>query len=247
MPPTPSPTSTPAAGPRVASALPLKKRIKIAVVSAAGAVLMRVLGCTMRLRAPGMEQAQPYLSAQGSLLAAQWHGDHFPVLYAYRHQGFYVITSQSADGQILTNVLASLGYRCVRGSSTRGGIKALIELARIVRRGALATIAVDGPRGPRRQAKPGIVLLAKMTGCSVLPVGAAMDRYWEFHSWDRYRIPKPFSRALILLGEPITVPPDADDQVLEAKRLELEHALVALAERAEREVKESPGQGWPGR
>ena len=237
----PTTTSAPTAPSAVPRTLPLKKRIKIALASLAGAGLMRLLGCTLRVQAPGVKDIKPYLSARGGLLVAQWHGDHFPTLYTYRHQDFWVVTSRSADGQILTNICQSLGYRCVRGSSTRGGIGALIELSRIVQRGAVATIAIDGPKGPRRQAKAGIVLLGKLTGCGVVPMGAAMERYWEFGSWDRYRLPKPFSRALVLIGAPVIVPDDADDVVLEEKRLELERAMIALAERAEREVKEKRG------
>jgi lysophospholipid acyltransferase (LPLAT)-like uncharacterized protein len=217
--------------------LPFKKRMKIAIASGVAPLLVRALGCTMRLRAPRIEEVRSHMMAQGSVLVAQWHGDHFPILYGYRHQGFYVITSQSADGQILTNVCEHFGFRCVRGSSTRGGVRALIEMAHLLRGGALTTIAVDGPRGPRHKVKPGIILLAKRTGTPILPVGAAMERHWEFHSWDRYRVPKPFSRGLIIAGEPMTVPPDADDAVIEAKRLELERVMTELADRAEREVK----------
>jgi lysophospholipid acyltransferase (LPLAT)-like uncharacterized protein len=239
--PTSTSTSTPGTKTGAPRALPLKKRIKIALASFVGAWLMRLLGCTLRVQAPGVRDIKPYLSAEGGLLVAQWHGDHFPTLYTYRQQGFWVVTSRSADGQILTNICQSLGYKCVRGSSTRGGIGALIELSRIVQRGAMATIAVDGPKGPRREAKAGIVLLGKLTGCGVVPMAAGMERYWEFGSWDRYRLPKPFSRALILIGPPVIVPDDADDVVLEEKRLELERAMLALVERAEREVKEKKG------
>lgn len=197
---------------------------------------MRLLGATMRVEAPPAQAARAAVAPRGAILVAVWHGDHFPVLYVYRGLGGYVITSQSADGQILTNILTNLGYRCVRGSSTRGGARALVDLARRVREGGDAAIAVDGPRGPRRVAKPGIVLLAKMSGCPIVPAGAACDRYWQFRSWDRYRIPKPWARAVILPGEPIRVPPDADDAMIEAKRRELEQALNAIQERAEREV-----------
>lgn len=222
---------------------PLPIRLKVAAASAVGALAVRLFGCTLRWDAEPFEAAQPYRPGGGPLLFALWHGDHFPVLYAYRRHGIYVVTSRSNDGQILTRVLTGMGYRCVRGSSSRGGTKALIDLARKVRQGHDAAIAVDGPRGPRRLAKPGIVLLAKLTGSPIVPIAGALSRCWEFRSWDRFRLPRPFARALVTGSTPIHVPPDADDAAIEAKRIELERSLnhlQTLVEQAAREGKPLP-------
>jgi hypothetical protein len=227
------PTASGARAARPAPTWNLRTRVKIAVGSVAGTLLLWLLSITMRVQAPVMRKP----SDGGPQLFALWHGDHFPVIYTYRNRHAYVVTSQSADGQILTNILHHFGYGCVRGSSTRGGLRALIGLARAVRAGSHAAIALDGPRGPRRQAKPGIVLLAKMTGHPIIPVGCALGRYWEFHSWDRFRIPRPFTRTVIFFGEPIHVPDDANDRAIEQMRQDLERTLADLQERAEQAVR----------
>lgn len=228
LPATPPPPIPETPTPRVAAAYPLGKRVKIAAASAGAAMLMRVLGGMMRIEAPPDSDAPAIRGDGRPILTALWHGDHLPILYAYRHRDIHVVTSQSADGQILTNVLHHLGYHCVRGSSTRGGRKAMVEMARAVRKGHDAAIAVDGPKGPRRVVKPGIILLAKLTGCPILPMGAAMARQWQVRSWDRYCIPKPFSRALIQVGQPLRVPRDADDAAMEQARLQLQERLMAV-------------------
>lgn len=213
------------------------QKFKIGLAWRALALLARILGPSMRLRAHHYGEFDAARDPKNrGLLFAVWHGDHFPFMYAYRGEGVCCITSHSADGEILTRILLSLGYTCVRGSSSRGGARALIDLARIVRTGVDTGIALDGPKGPRRVAKPGIVRLAKITGCPIIPTASAMDRYWEFRSWDRFRIPKPFCRCLILSGAPIHVPPDADEVLLEQKRQELERVLLQLQELVEKRV-----------
>ena len=188
-----------------------KKRLKIAAASLLGSTYMHTLGGLMRLHATDYSRLDPYRIDGGSAIIAMWHGPHFPVLYAYRNKGVVVVTRLSADGEILTRVLHSMGYTTVRGSSTRGGTSAMLNLARAVKSGHDAAIAVDGPKGPRYRVKEGILVLAKLTGCPIVPVAAAIDRCWRVRSWDIYRIPKPFSHAIVTGGRPITVPPDASD------------------------------------
>ena len=102
--------------------------------------------------------------------------------------------------------------------------------------GSHAAIGVDGPRGPRHIVKPGVILLAKLTGGIIVPSAASLSRYWQINSWDRYRIPKPWSRALVVFDDPLTVPPDADSSVIEAKRIELEQRLMSLQEQTDQAV-----------
>jgi lysophospholipid acyltransferase (LPLAT)-like uncharacterized protein len=108
----------------------------------------------------------------------------------------------------------------------------MVDLARVVNGGADAAIAIDGPKGPRQVAKAGIVLLAKVTGCPIVPLGAAMSRSKEFSSWDRFRLPIPPARALVTTGTPIQVPADASTELIEARRVELEESMMGLRERA---------------
>jgi lysophospholipid acyltransferase (LPLAT)-like uncharacterized protein len=135
------------------------------------------------------------------------------------------MTSQSFDGEYIARFIRRLGYGAVRGSSTRGGVGALVELTRLVRRGCPAGFSIDGPRGPRHVAKMGAVLLAKKTGQAVLPFGVNAERFWSLKSWDRMQIPKPFSRVHVRFAPPIFVPGDADEATLNRKHDELQSAL----------------------
>ena len=212
------------------------KRVKVAMISTAAKLVMRLLAAMMRLRAQPLESVAKHRRDGGGLIFAIFHGSHFPTLRAYRNRGAYVITSKSADGEILTRLLGSFGFKTVRGSSSRGGTRALVDLARHIKAGSDSAIAVDGPRGPRHEVKAGTILLAKLTGCSIIPSAASLSRYRQFNSWDRYRIPKLGSRALVVFGEAMTVPPDADDELMEAKRAELQGQMIALQQKADEAV-----------
>ena len=166
--------------------------------------------------------------AEGPVIFALWHGTFFPWIYYWRAKNVCVVTSRSGDGQMLAGFLRRMGYRSVRGSSTRGGARALIDVTRLVRSGEDVVLALDGPHGPARHAKPGSVLLAKLTGRPILPIAATSNRYWQFQSWDRFRLPLPGSRTLLAAAPPIWVPADADGVALEQYRVALETSLQHL-------------------
>ncbi|MCC7145585.1 MAG: lysophospholipid acyltransferase family protein [Phycisphaeraceae bacterium] len=226
--------------------------MKVALASLGGRALMGLIGRSMSVAAApygwydqfrmpveksgsGDEPGRSKPS-RGGLIYALWHGPHFPVLWTYRGQGICVVASRSGDGEILARILESLGYQTVRGSSSRGGGQALVELARRLKSGQDVAVALDGPRGPRLQAKPGVVLLAKLTGCPIVPVAAGLSRYWEIHSWDHYRLPKPFAKARLVAGQTLTVPPDADENAIESIRAKLEESLRNLQEQVDQEM-----------
>jgi lysophospholipid acyltransferase (LPLAT)-like uncharacterized protein len=220
-------------------ALTFKKKLQSALGFLIGTTAIRGLGLTLRLRAryhgrdyrlaEGIAIVESFRGpAKAPLLFALTHGSCYPILYAWRGRGLCVVTSRSTDGQILARVLGGLGYKTVHGSSSRGGTRALIDLARFVQHGGDAAIAIDGPRGPAEHVKPGIILLSKITGRPIIPLAATPKRYWRFQSWDRARCPLPFSAATIIGDDPILVPPDADHEVMEQKRVELENKLRAL-------------------
>ncbi len=194
---------------------------------------MWLAGSTMRMRTINEPKMAGYRRlGPGPLLYAMWHGDFFPIFRYASHSGTYIVVSRSSDGEILARVVEAAGFRTVRGSSTRGATRAMVDLIRVVRSGADAAIAVDGPKGPRLVVKAGIILLAKKTGCPIVPLGAAMSRYKQFASWDRFRLPLPFARALLIAGTPIRVPADASEQLLETRRVELQTSLMELGDRA---------------
>ncbi len=224
------------AKPAKSQKLTLKKRIQLAIAAVLGTTIIRMLAITFRYqvffrdmvfrgRTIPRELGVARGPAGGPLLFALWHGSCFPILSYWRDRGMCVVTSRSTDGQALGRILNRLGFATVSGSSSRGGTRALIDLARAVRKGGDAAIAVDGPRGPEQQIKPGIVLLAKLTQRPIVPLVGTLKTYWRFQSWDRFRFPFPFTRAAILADEPIHVPADASHEVMERIRVDLEHRM----------------------
>ena len=166
---------------------------------------------------------------------AHWHGDELLLVGAYIGSGMSVMTSRSKDGELMGRVLRWLGFRVVRGSSSRGGaggLKGLVDAVRKERRDA--SLAVDGPRGPIYEVKPGIIKLAQQTGCVLVPGAAAANRRIVFkNAWNRCYLPLPFARCVIVYGEPISVPADASSEEFERLRLLLERRLKALKVEAE--------------
>jgi len=196
-------------------------------VRAAGLVfylLIRALGSTARFRVEGWEHFER-ASVGGPPVLAFWHEQIFLTTYYFRRRRIVVMTSRSFDGEYIARFIQRFGYGAARGSSTRGGVGALVEMARLVRRGCPAGFTVDGPRGPRRVAKTGALLLAKKTGRPVVPFAVTAERCWRLRSWDGLQIPKPFTRAVVRLAPPIYVAPDADDATLEDLRADLQRAL----------------------
>lgn len=156
---------------------------------------------------------------------AFWHGRQAVLLDRHKRDPVVILASLSRDGEIQTALLERFGYRVTRGSSSRGGARGLINMIRGARAGYEPGFAVDGPKGPRHEVKPGVVRLAKKLGTPVMPATAYAEPAWFIGSWDRTMIPRPFGRGVIVYGNPVEVPTDADESVLEAKRVELEGEL----------------------
>ncbi|MFL5330899.1 MAG: lysophospholipid acyltransferase family protein [Gemmataceae bacterium] len=161
-----------------------------------------------------------------------WHDMLLLPAHVYGFSNIHVLISRHADGQLIASTIERLGFGTVRGSSSRGGVEAMREMTRIVNSAHVA-ITPDGPRGPRRQIQPGAVYLASRTGLPLAPYGLAFDRPWRVKSWDQFALPRPFSRACVVTGEPIFVPADADREALEHYRILLQNQMDYLTERAE--------------
>jgi len=146
------------------------------------------------------------LKARGvPILFVLWHGRMFLSIQAHRREGIVTMASRSKDGEMIAHWLERNGYFVVRGSTTRGGSQALREMVRQVRSGRHAALTVDGPTGPPRQVQPGILQLARLTGGWILPITSSSARPRFLGSWDRYLLPQPFSRNVVLYGEPFPV------------------------------------------
>lgn len=170
-----------------------------------------------------------------------WHGRMVLPILAHRHEGVVTMASQSKDGEIIARWLGHNGYRAARGSSTRGGGPALIEMVRQMRAGHPAALTVDGPKGPPRVVQPGILWLARETGAWVLPISGASSRPRFLRSWDRYLVPRPFSRNVVTYGEPFLLSAGTPEERA-ARRIG--EALDAATVEADRAVQVVPPAPW---
>jgi lysophospholipid acyltransferase (LPLAT)-like uncharacterized protein len=203
------------------------KRAQAAAIASIGYPLIAALGHTLRWRVEGLEHLDAIVASGRQPVMAFWHGRILAAAFYFRRRGIVVITSDNFDGEWIARIIERFGYGTARGSSTRGGVKALLRLARIMEQGRPAGFTLDGPRGPARVAQPGAVWLSQRTGNPILPFHLESSSAWTMRSWDRTQIPKPFSTVALAVGEPMTVGED-----LEASRLELEARLSALEQRA---------------
>lgn len=162
-----------------------------------------------------------------------WHGRIILATKEFRNKGYWVMVSHSRDGEIQKYIFEHLGFKIVRGSTGRGGMKALLESIRILKNGGIFAFTPDGPRGPSGIVQGGTMLMARKSGKPMLPVGFSIDRRWIFKSWDRYMIPKPFAKGIMLFGEPIYVPENATDDEVEEIRQQLEREIHRLEREAE--------------
>ncbi len=216
------------------SSYPLKKRFLIRAADLAFFLLINVIGRTIRWRVDGWENWEQATRDGQFPIYTFWHNRVFLATYFWQKRRIVVMTSQSFDGEYIARFIQRFGYGAARGSTTRGGVGAIVEMVRLMRAGLPTAFTIDGPKGPRYVAKMGAVLLAKKTGQPILPFTITPQRFWESKkSWDSFQVPLPFTRTRVDIAPPIYVPPDADDKVLEVKRDELQTALDELNRRGE--------------
>jgi len=213
------------------SSPPVARRAAVRLLS----WLLRGLFGTLR---PEYVQRQLEQQAQGGrrpILFAFWHGRmlYFLKLYAYLGARVTVLVSQSRDGELVAQLLSCFGFQTTRGSTSRGGARGLLAVVNKVRSGMHACFTPDGPRGPRFQVQPGLVMVAKRTGAPILPMTFGAQWKRVLASWDAFLLPLPFSRVVVVYGEPIYVPADASAADLEAKRREVEASLRRITETAD--------------
>jgi lysophospholipid acyltransferase (LPLAT)-like uncharacterized protein len=202
------------------------------VISRIGYPLIAALGSTFRWRQEGVEHLEAVRRSRRQPIMAFWHGRILPATVYFRRRGIVVITSENFDGEWIAGIIERFGYGTARGSTSRGAVKALVQLKRDMAAGKPAGFTLDGPRGPANVAQPGAVWLAKATGNPIIPFHIESDRHWTANSWDHTQIPKPWSNVAIVIGEPLEVPPGADDAAMEQARLVLEARLKLLEARA---------------
>jgi lysophospholipid acyltransferase (LPLAT)-like uncharacterized protein len=206
--------------------------------------LLRLVGRTSRVRHEGEDALVAQLASGRPAILCGLHG-HLLVgacdLGRYRP---YVMISQSRDGERIARAVAYVGFRPVRGSSSRGGMRALLQMVRLLHGPVVCCHVVDGPRGPRGEVKPGLILLAQRSGAKLIPVVYATRQKWVAGSWDRMQVPFPFGRVVARFLPPRDVPRDLGPEAAEALRLDIERELAREELRLEAEVTGQPrGRG----
>ena len=181
--------------------LPLSSRLAIL----AGGIALRALASTWRYRIIGGEAIGRLRSNRIPFIFSLWHGQLLPLIWHHRGEHVAILVSEHHDGELIARLAKSIGYRLIRGSSSRGGERALLALAKVLREGKEVAVTPDGPRGPARSYAPGALIAAQRAGAPILPVAAHADSAWRLSSWDKFLIPKPFARVTIAYGEPTRV------------------------------------------
>jgi lysophospholipid acyltransferase (LPLAT)-like uncharacterized protein len=209
------------------------QRVALALVPPATALVLALIGATLRFDVIAEEGAQPETPPARGIFCF-WHRCTLPAGWYFRNFRCSILISQSFDGELIARTLGLLGYGTVRGSSSRGGAVGLMGLRESLERGDPVVFTADGPRGPTYQTKPGPVRLAMMTGERIGSFYLLPERAWMLRSWDRFLVPMPFSRVVVSWSRRIDPPaPGADAAALEAKRGELNDALERARARAE--------------
>jgi lysophospholipid acyltransferase (LPLAT)-like uncharacterized protein len=195
-------------------------RRREALIAGVGVWIVRAIGWTWRMRVSHDEQFRALRAANKPVIFALWHGGLLPLLYHHRKQGIAVLISEHADGEIIARVAVSLGYRTVRGSTSRGAARALLGLVRVIGEGHDLAITPDGPRGPAKSVASGTLVVAQRSGAPILPIAMHASSAWRLKSWDSFTIPKPFARVHVSYGDLIYIEkPDVRDALAESGRV----------------------------
>lgn len=195
--------------------------------------LITLLSRTVRWTVVDWHHYEEIQRAGKRIIYTFWHHCIFLAAWFWRRRGIVVMSSWSFDGACNARVIHRFGYGTARGSSTRGAGRAMKQLATCLNHDMDTAFTIDGPRGPRFVTKPGAVRLARMTGQAILPFHVSAERGWEVNSWDRFQIPCPFTRAVVLLGKPIYVAPDSSDDEMAQRQAELQATLDELRTRGD--------------
>ena len=178
---------------------------RIARIARFGTWLVRVLGRTWRIRIVNDAPWRERRARRQGIVFSIWHGHLLALLYHHRGEGVTVLISEHGDGEIIARVAERMGYRTVRGSTSRNAARALLEASRVIEQGGDLAVTPDGPRGPARTVAPGVAIVAHRTDAPVVAAVVHAHSTWRLSTWDRFEIPKPFSRITIAYSEPLFV------------------------------------------
>jgi len=219
-------------------AYPLRQRLLLPLIAAAGALLVRLFCASVRYR-NSAEPGGPLDANERPMIWAFWHRCLIVATHRFQKRDIAVLTSRSFDGEIISRIIEKFGYRAVRGSSRRGALAAVLGARRELEGGRAVAFTVDGPLGPLYEAKPGPIVLSRLTGARIIAFHIAVERAWILGTWDRMLLPKPFSRAFVHFSAPMVVPAAADEAQMSGWLRELQMTLEHVRDVAEGKVKKN--------
>ena len=214
----------------------LRDRILPPLVSVLGPWIIRAFGVTWKIERHGYDpyRARKTGESDRRTIVTLWHETLFPLAYVHRNEGAKVLVSRHGDGELIVRALLGLGFSVARGSTTRGGAAGLRDLVREAKQGDVdLSLTPDGPKGPRRKAQPGVAYVSAMTRFPIVPLALVADRAWRINSWDRFMIPKPFAKVVVVAGELIEVPRDDLEARLDEHLARFEDEMARARTRAE--------------
>jgi len=213
-----------------------------------GVTILRLLFSTIRTRVYGEQnRSDARKLGPGPLAFALWHNRLLGPCWQNRGEGVCVLSSQHRDSEYIVRVVKRLGFYSVRGSATRGGVRGMLAMLRAMQEGHDLALTVDGPKGPVGVVKPGLIYAASRSGCPLLPSAVSYSAFWSLHTWDRLRIPKPFSRMSVVYGEPMLIPDKPDEAEVERLCLTVAARVdecAALADNLVRPVEHAGKSPW---
>ena len=200
------------------------------IVVGIGSAYIRFVGITSKVTIAGSPAALEFRKNRKPAIYALWHNQQLFLIWEHRNENVLVLISQSKDGEYIARAVHSFGLGTVRGSTTRGGLKALVEIIHKLKNGFQTAFTPDGPRGPVYTVKPGIIIAAGRSGAPIIPLACRVKRKYRIKSWDRFIVPYPFNRAVVWYGEPFYIAPGAD---IDEKSAMLDRILGDLNANAE--------------
>jgi lysophospholipid acyltransferase (LPLAT)-like uncharacterized protein len=222
----------------------LAQRILLWLITWGGFIVVRLIGPTLRFSV-SWEDGAPSSLEERPLIYSFWHSCMIPAMYLWRNLQVRVMSSDSFDGEYTGRIMRKFGFVKVRGSSSRGAVRALLSMRRELEEGWKVAFTIDGPRGPRYVAKPGPVTLARSTGVPMVAFHIAVENAWVLRTWDRLMIPKPFSRALMRVSRKIAVPSKVHDSAMDHYQSELQAALDRTRAFSEANLQKAGSKEFP--
>ncbi len=214
----------------------IKNERRAKVLGWIGYLVSKFIVLTLRIRYKNFERVDEIVKTYNGAILVAWHGRTMIAANVFRDRGYWALISLSKDGEAQNHVFQRLGYNTVRGSTGRGGVKAALVLAKKINEGGVLAFTPDGPRGPTHKVQEGTIFFAQRSGRPIIPLGISANPRKLLKSWDSYMIPRPFAKAAFVVGDPIFVSSTATDEEKSTIATQIELALNACEQDAEKMV-----------